>query len=97
MGGIEVVYRKGKSKTRRSASRAERFGLTPMPPKPYRPRNTFGNRLFLDEFFSKFQFTALPIATGGWIGKRSQPTKSTEWTMRELLEKGFEIIPWDGV
>ena len=96
-GGIEVIYRKGKSKTRRSASRAKRFGLTPTPPKPYRPRKALGDRLYLNEFFSKFQFTTLPIATGGWIGKRSQPTKPTEWTMKELFEKGFDVIPWDGV
>jgi hypothetical protein len=42
-GGIEVKYRKGKSKIRRSASRAKRFGLTPMPPKPYHPRKALAS------------------------------------------------------
>jgi len=35
-------------------------------------------------------------ASGSWVGKHKKGTKSTPWTVPELLKEGFDIVAWDG-
>ncbi|KAI0026344.1 hypothetical protein K488DRAFT_92803, partial [Vararia minispora EC-137] len=36
------------------------------------------------------------VARGGFIGKRLDPKRKTPWTVKELLDAGYEEVKWDG-
>jgi len=41
--------------------------------------------------------SALPASSSGsWIGKRTRESRTTPWTLEELVELGFTEIIWDG-
>jgi hypothetical protein len=38
----------------------------------------------------------LPVASGAFVGVRFGAGRSKPWTMDELLQKGFDMVEWDG-
>lgn len=40
---------------------------------------------------------AASAAAGAWVGKRATGSRMSQWTLDELLGRGFRIIEWDGM
>lgn len=38
----------------------------------------------------------LPAASHSWVGKNLRPERKGVWTLRELLDRGFELRQWNG-
>jgi hypothetical protein len=95
-GKIEKVRSKERGKRRRSEKVAKQRSLLAPNQICYHPRLSNAERLVIMPSKTDFDPLDLPVASGCWIGKRMGSTKESQWTVPELKDIGFIVLPWDG-
>lgn len=95
-GGVEVRRSKERAKNNRSLKRRRLFD-DPTLALGYRPPTCAALRLrHLASSQTSLDSNTLPVASGGWIGKRVKTERAEPWTVKELLNHGFKVHEWDG-
>ena len=84
--------KKAADKIRRQRKRAERRAHLPSLPR-FSNSKKYSN---VDPIAVEFNAHELPAAKGAFVSQRQPCDTSHEWTLDELVARGFKVVEWDG-
>ena len=84
--------KKEKDKLRRQQKRAQRRAENPSIPRFSNSKKFAG----IETVFVDYNAADLPAAKGAFVSQRQTCNNPREWTLEELLERGFKVVDWDG-